>query len=338
MKIKNHPPSGESFIWLTRELLSSDAWRSQSIHTRRLIDFLLLEYLRRAGQTNGRLKAPYRQLYAFGIGAHFAPSAILRAEELGLVACAKAGMRTATTYRLTWLESHDGMPPTNEWRGYRNPDLPPLLDPKIRNLHVKQHAGLHAKQHADGANLHAKQHPDSPKTLHAKQHALYRISTTGKRYGENRQGAGAEAPAPRLEPTASTEAMITDTPMDKDRPTKPTRERPVPYERRAQKPGAGIVAPSKRPPASAKLWSNWNLAEAKRQGQGEMFAGDLGETPRTDRGAGEPPATAGLGRKQHHPRSLQEGGVIACPPQSQTSAAAASLPPCVGCSPDCACP
>ena len=72
MKIKNHPPSGESFVWLTRELLSSDAWRSQSIHTRRLIDFLLLEYLRRAGQTNGRLKAPYRQLYAFG-GAHFAP-------------------------------------------------------------------------------------------------------------------------------------------------------------------------------------------------------------------------------------------------------------------------
>ena len=70
MKIKNHPPSGESFVWLTRELLSSDAWRSQSIHTRRLIDFLLLEYLRRAGQTNGRLKAPYRQLYAFGIGAH----------------------------------------------------------------------------------------------------------------------------------------------------------------------------------------------------------------------------------------------------------------------------
>ena len=72
---------------------------------------------------------------------------------------------------------------------------------------------------------------------------------------------------------------MTDTPMDKDRPTRPTRERPVPYERRAQKPGAGIVAPSKRPPASAKLWSNWNLAEAKRQGQGEMFAGDLGETP-----------------------------------------------------------
>ena len=158
MKIKNHPPSGESFVWLTRELLSSDAWRSQSIHTRRLIDFLLLEYLRRAGQTNGRLKAPYRHLYAFGIGAHFAPTAIERAEELGLVACAKAGMRTATTYRLTWLESHDGMPPTNEWRAYRNPDLPPLLDPKIRNLHVKQHAGLHAKQHADGANLHAKQH------------------------------------------------------------------------------------------------------------------------------------------------------------------------------------
>ena len=58
-----------------------------------------------------------------------------------------------------------------------------------------------------------------------------------------------------------------DTLMDKDRSTRPTRKRPVPYEQRAKKPGAGIVSPSARPPASAKLLSKWNLAEAKRQGQ-----------------------------------------------------------------------
>ena len=94
MKIKNHPPSGESFVWLTRELLSSDAWRSQSIHTRRLIDFLLLEYLRRAGQTNGQLKAPYRQLYAFGVGAHFAPAAIDRRTQSNNTQCWQQVNRT----------------------------------------------------------------------------------------------------------------------------------------------------------------------------------------------------------------------------------------------------
>ena len=72
---------------------------------------------------------------------------------------------------------------------------------------------------------------------------------------------------------------MTDIPMGRDRPEKPARKRPLPYERRAQKPGAGIVAPGGRPPASAKRWSKWNLAEAKRQGQREMFAGDLGEAP-----------------------------------------------------------
>src|SRR5215469_4321571 len=35
----------------------------------------------------------------------------------------------------------------------------------------------------------------------------------------------------------------------------------------------------KRSPASAKLWSPWSPAEAKRQGQGELFSDDLGELP-----------------------------------------------------------
>jgi hypothetical protein len=128
--IRNKLPAGEPFVWLTRELLSSDAWRSQNIHTRRLIDFLLLEHIRRGGQNNGRLKAPQRQLYAFGIGPNYAVAAIVRAEELGLVVCHRAGMRTATTYRLTWLESYDGKPAGNEWRAYRNPNLSSLPTPK----------------------------------------------------------------------------------------------------------------------------------------------------------------------------------------------------------------
>ena len=35
----------------------------------------------------------------------------------------------------------------------------------------------------------------------------------------------------------------------------------------------------KRSPASAKLRSPWSPAEAKRQGQGELFSDDLGEVP-----------------------------------------------------------
>ena len=34
------PAAGEPWVWLTRELLRSDAWRSLGINGRRVVDFL----------------------------------------------------------------------------------------------------------------------------------------------------------------------------------------------------------------------------------------------------------------------------------------------------------
>jgi hypothetical protein len=57
-------------------------------------------------------------------------------------------------------------------------------------------------------------------------------------------------------------------------------ERPLPYERRAKKAGAGIVKPGEPPPAGAKKWSRWSLRQHRRAGQEELFPGqDLGESP-----------------------------------------------------------
>jgi hypothetical protein len=119
----NRPPSGKSWIWLTLEMMKSDAWRSAGINTRRFIDFLMVEIMHNGGRRNGRLKAPYQQLEQIGIPACLVASAIREAEELGLVDCHRGGMRVATAYTLTWLPLHDGMPPTVQWRGYRNPNL-----------------------------------------------------------------------------------------------------------------------------------------------------------------------------------------------------------------------
>jgi hypothetical protein len=56
-------------------------------------------------------------------------------------------------------------------------------------------------------------------------------------------------------------------------------ERPLPYERRAKKAGAGIVRPGERPPAGAKKWSRWKLRQHQYAGQAELFPGqDLGES------------------------------------------------------------
>jgi len=173
------PPAGEPWVWHTRELLASDAWRSLSINARRFVDFLLIEHMGHGGKNNGKLKAPYKQLQAFGIGAHQATAAICEAEDLGVVDCHRGGMRVATLYAIGWLPQHDGRPAADRWRCYCNP----AAAPKIRNLPVKQQAGLPVKQQADGANLPVKQQADSPENLPAKQQVLYRSSYHGEAEG-----------------------------------------------------------------------------------------------------------------------------------------------------------
>jgi hypothetical protein len=130
--MSDRPPVGKPWVWLSRELLASDAWRSLGINAHRFLYFLMLEHMNHGGRENGRLRAPHRQLHDFGIGPRLIAAAIREAEELGLVACHRPGMRAATSYTLTWLKRRDGAPATNEWREYRNPDLRPLPMPKRR--------------------------------------------------------------------------------------------------------------------------------------------------------------------------------------------------------------
>jgi hypothetical protein len=137
----------EQFVKLPRDLLESAAWRSMSINARRLIDYLLIEFMRHAGKQNGFLLAPRDQLEGFGIGRHFISAAVQEVEQLGLVDCCRGTGRRPNTYGLTWLPATDKSAPTNRWR------LAPV-------------AG-------------AKQHPQEPKTRGAKQHHPSRISYQG---------------------------------------------------------------------------------------------------------------------------------------------------------------
>ena len=133
------PPDGEPWVWLPRSLLHSMAWRGQSINCRRLIEFLMAEHMAHAGQENGQLVAPYRQLEEWGIGhRHIAP-AILEAEQRALIVVERGAlrgraMRAESRYRLTFyhtrrLGSANGLfewlPPTDDWRRFR----PSLADP-----------------------------------------------------------------------------------------------------------------------------------------------------------------------------------------------------------------
>jgi hypothetical protein len=111
------PPSGEPWVWMTRELLTSAAWQALSINGRRVIDWLLIEHMRHGGRRNGFLLAPWRQLGDFGIGTHFISGAIEEIQQLGLVDCKRGVGRRPSTYTLTWLPQSDGSPPSNRFIG-----------------------------------------------------------------------------------------------------------------------------------------------------------------------------------------------------------------------------
>jgi hypothetical protein len=192
MKIRNQPPTGEPYVWLTRELLTSDAWRSLGINARRFVDFLMIEHMNKGGQHNGKLKAPDRQLREFGIDARYVARTIREAEEVGLVDCLRGGMRVATLYRLTWLEGHDGTPATNRWRTYRSANLTPVPVEKSKNLPDKGKAGLPDKGKADGPNLPDKGKADAPKILPDKGKVLLREFLPGRQpYIQKEKGAQA---------------------------------------------------------------------------------------------------------------------------------------------------
>ena len=112
------PPEGEPFVWLTRELVESDAWQARSRQCARLIDFLLIEHMNHAGTENGNLMATYKQLVRFGFSRRKIGDAIEEAEKLGLIRCQRGWKRRPSTYRLTFYPDRDRSPPTNEWKKY----------------------------------------------------------------------------------------------------------------------------------------------------------------------------------------------------------------------------
>ena len=114
------PPKGESWAWLTRELLTSEAWKDLSINGRRLMDFLLVEHMNHAARANGALCATYDQLIESGVTHSEISRAILECEGLGLIRVERGGRWNMTNrpsrFRLTFYSDDAGRPATNDWK------------------------------------------------------------------------------------------------------------------------------------------------------------------------------------------------------------------------------
>jgi hypothetical protein len=122
----SRPPADEPWVWLTRELLSSNAWQTLSINERRIIDRLLIENMNHAGTMNGQLRVSHRQFIKCGVTKNKVAPAIRGLVARGLVRITPTesggDIRGYYQYRLTFLPANS-KEPTNEWRSFRAPNL-----------------------------------------------------------------------------------------------------------------------------------------------------------------------------------------------------------------------
>lgn len=118
---RNRPPD-EPWVWLSREMLESEAWRSLSRASRLVIDRVILEHMAHAGTMNGSLAVTYSDFTKFGIRRQSLKGAITDAVTKGLLIITVKGRpstgddRWPTRYALGWLPMYDGTAPSNRWK------------------------------------------------------------------------------------------------------------------------------------------------------------------------------------------------------------------------------
>jgi hypothetical protein len=110
------------FVYYTREMIESPAYRVLSLQGRKVMRRLELEHMAHGGQDNGKLPCRYHDFINYGCRRHGLSAALIEVEALGFVETMSRGTRAygnvpgkASTFRLTYLHTQDG-PSTNEWK------------------------------------------------------------------------------------------------------------------------------------------------------------------------------------------------------------------------------
>ncbi len=118
----NRPPHGEPWVWFTRSMMESPAWRAIPGPARQVVDRIMIEHMLHGGTENGNLIVTYDDFEAYGIRRGSTSQAIRQAEALGFVDVIDRGRRSfgsarrPARYGLTWLPRADRTPASNRWK------------------------------------------------------------------------------------------------------------------------------------------------------------------------------------------------------------------------------
>ena len=118
----NRPPIGEPFVWFTKRMLESPAYRVLSGGAEKVIARIAIEHMAHGGGLNGALPVTHNNFADYGIRRASILAFLSEAAVLGFVDRTQKGQRrygnfegAPALYRLTWLPTHDGKPATDDW-------------------------------------------------------------------------------------------------------------------------------------------------------------------------------------------------------------------------------
>jgi hypothetical protein len=118
----NRPPAGEPFVWFTREMMTSAAWRGLSEAAWRVLCRVVIEHTDHGGTENGNLPVTYDDFERYGIRRKSIKRAVQELVALGWIDVVSPGRsgsgigRCPATYALCWLPTVDGAAASNRWK------------------------------------------------------------------------------------------------------------------------------------------------------------------------------------------------------------------------------
>jgi hypothetical protein len=147
-KEANRPPEGSSWCWFTAEMLESPAWRALTGNAMKIVLRIALEHLKHGGLENGLLPVTYRDFEKCGVRRNAVRESKLIAIHLGWIDETSAGevpwhgnIRKPSTFALTWLPRHNGVPPSNRWKRIKS-DAEAKTAIKAAKAELAQHRRL----------------------------------------------------------------------------------------------------------------------------------------------------------------------------------------------------
>ena len=114
----------EQFVYYTRDMIASPAYRVLSLQGRKVMRRLELEHMAHGGQDNGKLPCRYHDFITYGCRRNGLSAALIEVEALGFAKTITRGTRAhgnvpgkASTFLLTYLHTADGLA-TNDWKKF----------------------------------------------------------------------------------------------------------------------------------------------------------------------------------------------------------------------------